>query len=130
MIGIWQNYSGEYLLVVAIGTVIIFGMPMLIAPLRWAQVLRWQLPRETDLAVYFGRCLGGVICLLAYGALRAARAPLYQSFYFELILGCFVMMILIHIYGAIKQIQPLSETLEIAYWLGLFIITLCFYPGS
>jgi len=29
-----------------------------------------------------------------------------------------------------KQIQPISETIEIVFWLAQIIICLCFYPAK
>jgi len=34
----------------------------------------------------------------------------------------------LHAYGAIKKIQPVTETVEIILWVVLFLVTLCFYP--
>jgi hypothetical protein len=128
MFGIWGHLSGEYLFVLATGTIILFGLPLLFWPLSWARVLRWPIPEQTYLTIYFGRCLGGVICVIAYFALRAGKDPEIQPFFFNMVLSSFALMIAIHIYGAIKRIQPLSETLEIFYWVSLFLVTLCFYP--
>jgi hypothetical protein len=128
MIGIWANYSGEYLYVIAVGTLLLFGLPLLLVPLKWARLLGWKLPEQTDLPVYFGRCLGAVICVLSYFAFKSAADPLVRPFFFQLILANFTLMVLVHIYGAVKKIQPISETIEIAYWLALFLVTLLFYP--
>jgi hypothetical protein len=128
MIGILKAYCGIYLKLIATGTLIFFGLPMLLWPLKWAKVLGWRIPEHTDLAVYFGRCLGSVITVIGFLAFQAAEDPQIQPFYFNLIMANFVMMIFVHLYGAIKKIQPLSETLEIGYWLLLAIITLFFYP--
>ena len=37
-------------------------------------------------------------------------------------------MVVLHIYGAIKKIQPITETLEIGLWVGLLFLSLAFYP--
>lgn len=129
MIGIWKAYSIEYLYVVIFGTIVFFGLPMLISPIKWAKVLGWEIPIKTDLAVYFGRCLGGVICVMACFGIKAIENKITTQYYFDLILCNFMMMVFIHIYGWIKQIQPISETLEILYWSGMIVLTLLFYPS-
>jgi len=37
--------------------------------------------------------------------------------------------ILIHVYGAIKRAQPITETMEILVWVLLLLATLAFYPA-
>jgi len=129
MIGLWNAYSTQYLLVVAIGTLLLFGIPLLLWPVRWAKVLGWQIPNHTDLAVYFGRCLGGVICVMGIFAFTASSTALTQKFYFNLIMANFIIMIFVHIYGAIKKIQPITETYEIIYWTLMLMLNLLFYPA-
>ena len=128
MIGAWSEYAIAYMYVIAIGTFLLFGLPMVIWPLRWAKIFQWRIPVETHLTIYFGRCLGGVICVLAAFAIVSTGNIVILSFFYKLILCNFLAMILIHVYGAIKKIQPLPETLEIIYWCVLFVITLLFYP--
>lgn len=130
MLGLWRDYSTQYLYIIAIGTIIFFGLPMLISPIYWAKVLRWEIPDKTDLAVYFGRCLGAVICVIAGFGIKAAENPIIQPYYFDFILCNFILMVFVHIYGWLKKIQPLTETLEIFYWLGLIFLTLLFYPAK
>jgi hypothetical protein len=38
-------------------------------------------------------------------------------------------MVGVHIYGALKRIQPITETYEIGFWLSLAILTLMFWPN-
>ena len=37
-------------------------------------------------------------------------------------------MIVVHVWGALLRIQPISETLEIAMYSGLALLTVLFYP--
>ena len=107
--GLWKCY----LLIIRIslssstGMVLFFGLPLLLSPIRWARLLNWQIPEHTDLSIYFGRCLGAVICVMAYLAYRVIPNPVTQIFYFELLLWSFAAMVLVHLYGAIKKIQSL-----------------------
>jgi len=128
MIGVWGQHAGLSLEVLAVGTLGLFGLPMLFWPLRWAAVLGWRIPEHTHLATYFGRCLGAVICVLGAFAFRVAAEPALQPFFFDLLLGNFVLMVAVHVYGAVKRIQPRSETYEIGYWLLLLVLALMFYP--
>jgi len=129
MVGVWSAYSSQYLYVVAIGILAAFGLPMLIAPITFARILRWQIPDHEHLAIYFGRCLGGLASVVAVFGFKAAGAPALLPFYYQMTIAAFCILTLIHIYGAIRKIQPITETLEIAFWLGLIVVTLCFYPG-
>jgi hypothetical protein len=128
MIGVLGAHASTFLRVVAIGTIVLFGGPMVVAPMRWARVLGWTIPSHTDLAVYFGRCLGAVIGVLGLAALWAAAHPTLQSFFFLMLAGCAAAMVLVHVWGAVRRIQPPAETWEIGYWLGLLALTLAFWP--
>ena len=90
--------------------------------------MQWEIPKETDLAVYFGRCLGAFICIVELIALRASLTGVGIEFAFEILVAVFLFMLIVHIYGAIKKIQPVTETLENILWLILLVLTLCFYP--
>jgi len=54
------------------------------------------------------RSLGGVISVLAGAALGAARTPAVQPFFFDMILWTFLVMIVVHVHGAIRGIQPVT----------------------
>lgn len=81
------------------------------------------------LAIYFGRCLGSVgtaICALAFHAGITGQAT---STVFSLLLGVFTLLTVVHIWGAIKRIQPITETLGIIFWFGLVLLNAAFYPA-
>lgn len=128
MIGIWQSYSDVYLYVAGVAMLAAFGIPLLIAPLHWARILRWEVPQPENLVVFLGRSLGILVSLLAVFAIKVTSSPAAKPFFFDLMLWLFVAMIALHIYGAIKKTQPITETVEIILWVVLFLITLCFYP--
>ena len=129
MIGYWGSHSDSYLIVISIGILLLFGLPLLIAPIAWARLFRWTLPEHEHLAIYFGRCLGGVASVLAVLSYKVAATPALQPFYFQLMIGLFVVLTLVHVYGALRKIQPLVETVEILFWALLIILTVCFYPS-
>ncbi len=88
----------------------------------------WEIPQETDLAVYFGRCLGAFICIVELIAFRAALTGESVALAFDVLIAVFCFMLVVHIYGAIKKIQPITETLENLLWLTFLVLTLGFYP--
>ncbi len=129
MVGIWQSYSDIFLYVAAAAMLISFGLPLLIAPVSWARVFRWQVPDERRLVVFMGRSMGVFIALMSVFAIQATRAPAAKPFFFDMMLFTFAAMLVLHVVGAIRKTQPVTETAEIGLWVVLFIVTLCFYPA-
>jgi len=131
MIGLWSEQASGFLVVVALFALVTLGLPMLVVPLTWARWLRWPIPDATDgrnLSVYFGRCLGAVICVQAVVVLLAADDVALQPVLFAILVGQFAVMIAVHVWGALRQIQPLSETLETVGWAVLLVLALLFTP--
>ncbi len=129
MVGIWQSYSDIYLYVAAAAMLISFGLPLLIAPVSWARVFRWQVPDEQRLVLFLGRSMGVFIALMSIFAVQAVRTPAAKPFFFDMMLFTFAAMLVLHVVGAIRKTQPVTETAEIGLWVVLFIVTLCFYPA-
>jgi hypothetical protein len=130
MLGIWRLYATDYLLILTISTTLVFALPIFLVPLTWARLMGWRIPTQTDLAVYFGRCLGAFILILEAMMLRAALTGEAIHTVFELLVATALMMVVVHVYGAFRRIQPLSETLEIGFYAGLLLLTLLFWPLS
>jgi len=128
MWGIWGYYSGEFLSVVGWLTLIVFSIPITIWPFQWARFIGWEIPEKTELALYFGRCLGCLAIGVSVFTLIAANDISVQPFFFKLLLTIYALMVILHIYGAIQKIQPIAETLEIGFWLILTLLTLAFWP--
>ena len=128
MIGMWSAHAQTYLLVTMIATTVTFALPIFLAPLRWARMLGWQIPEHTDLAVYFGRCLGAFVLIVEALMLRAALTGEGLAFTFQVITAVAVLMVLMHIVGAIERTQPMLETLEIGMYGGLGVLNLLFWP--
>ena len=128
MIGIWNQYLHIYLYVLSIGMLIGFGLPLLFVPLYWARLFRWEIPRPVELTAFLGRSLGVFICVVAVFAFRAANLPAVQLFFFDMLLWTLIGSILLHLYGAIRKAQPITETVEILVWFLLLFATLAFYP--
>src|SRR5688500_7213971 len=49
-----------FLLVAGISFLVVFALPLFVEPYWGADVFGWDTGPETDLGVYFGRCLGAV----------------------------------------------------------------------
>jgi hypothetical protein len=130
MIGVWSVYSAAYLYGISVAILVLFALPLLFVPLTWARLFKWQVPEHDHLAIYFGRCLGGVTTVLGVVAIMVAQEPALQPFFFRLMIMVFGVMTIIHVYGAWRRIQPLTETVEIIFWAGLVMLTLCFAPAT
>mmetsp|Transcript_3439 Transcript_3439/g.2045 ORF Transcript_3439/g.2045 Transcript_3439/m.2045 type:complete len:131 (+) Transcript_3439:1371-1763(+) len=128
MIGILYNYSTLYLWVAMTLTFFVFCIPILFIPLKWAEFMKWSVPADNHLTIYFGRCLGAFILVFEYAIFRAIYDESIRPFVFDLALGISALMTAVHLYGALKKIQPMTETIEIAFYSLLFVLTLIFYP--
>jgi len=128
MIGIWSEYASLYLIIAGVATLLAFGLPLALVPFRWAKVFRWEIPQQGNLAEFLGRSLGAMLVVVAIFSLIAARIPAVQPFFFNFVLVTFAAMLCLHVYGAIRKVQPITETYEIILWVILLILTLCFYP--
>lgn len=129
MLGIWSAHTPVFLVLLAIGTLATLGLPMWVSPLGWARVLGWWIPEDTRLATYFGRCLASVICMLCWGALRAATHPAEAPLLFDLLTGSSALMIGIHLHGAVRRVQPRAETHETLASAALLFATVVFRPA-
>jgi hypothetical protein len=128
MLGHWGAYAQMYLLVLMAATTAVFALPIFLVPLKWARWFGWTIPQQTDLAVYFGRCLGAFILIVELLMLRAAVSGTGLIFTFQVLLAVSAFMIVVHAWGALLRIQPISETLEIGMYGGLALLTILFYP--
>ncbi|WP_425914749.1 hypothetical protein [Pseudomonas sp. GWSMS-1] len=130
MLGLWSAYAPQYLLILALATTLVFALPIFCTPLIWARLMGWKIPTHTDLAVYFGRCLGAFILILEAMMLRAGLTGEAIHVVFEMLAAVAVMMVIVHVYGALRRIQPLSETLEIGFYSAMLALTLLFWPAT
>lgn len=128
MIGIWSDHAQTYLLVLALSTSLVFALPIFLIPLTWARLMCWRIPDDIDLAVYFGRCLGAFILIVEALMLRAALTGKAVNTTFEVLAAVALLMTLVHVHGAIRRIQPWTETLEIVFYAGMLLLTLLFWP--
>lgn len=130
MIGLLGDYSAVFLKVFAVVTLLAFAVPIAVAPLAWARVLKWDVDSKPHLALYFGRCLGAVAIVITCAAWYAAVHPEVQRFFFGMQIAISLLVGIVHVVGAIQRVQPLTETAEIAFWAALVILGLLFFPGT
>jgi len=128
MIGIWTSYNNIFLIVAGVVMLAAFGLPLMLVPMSWARIYRWDLPQPQNLSKFLGRSLGVFITIMAIFSFKVTQTPDAKKFFFDLMLWIFGGMILLHVYGAIRKTQPVTETFEILMWVVLSTITLCFYP--
>ncbi len=129
MVGTWGSHAQAFLLALMLVTSAAFALPIFLAPLAWARRLGWRIPDDTDLAVYFGRCLGAFILVVELLMLRAALTGTGLVFTFQVLIAVAALMTVVHVWGALQRIQPILETLEIGMYAGLGILAVLFYPG-
>lgn len=130
MIGMYAEHSSTFLRVVAVLTAVLFSIPILVAPLAWARVIRWPVGSNSDLALYFGRCLGAFALTMSCTAWYVAQYQELQPLVFSMLTVFFMLMVVVHIVGAIQKVQPWTETAEIPFWFALTILGLAFFPVS
>ncbi|WP_428312754.1 hypothetical protein [Hydrocarboniphaga sp.] len=130
MIGLYSSHATTYLLILMVSTTLAFALPIFLKPLVWARLMQWKIPQDTDLAVYFGRCLGAFILIIELVALRAALTGADLRLAFDLMFCVYGFMTVVHVYGALRRIQPITETLEIGFWILLAVLNLLFYPAA
>jgi chromate transport protein ChrA len=104
---------------------LIIALPLLIAPLTWARWFGWK-PQEgnTDLTVYFGRCLGAVALAIIVTVTQGISDPRNHRALFDLISLSTGLMVVVHLWGWLRKAQPLTETVETAVWAVVFVTSL------
>lgn len=129
-IGIWSEYAQAYVLVLTAVTFFAFSALIFFRPLFWARMLLWKIPEETDLTIYFARCLGSFAIVTNLMFLRAGLDGHGLAVMLEFFTLFCLLMVVVHIWGALEGTQPITETLEIGFWAGLVVLNLLFHPGT
>lgn len=127
-VGVWSHLATHYLIGLSLTTLAVFSALLFFKPLLWARLFWWKIPVDTDLTVYFGRCLGAFALVTDTMFLHAALTGV-GIFTMLLFFTLFcLLMVVVHIWGAIARIQPITETLETGMWAGLVVLNLLFMP--
>ena len=130
MVGLYAEHSGTFLRTLAVLTAVVFSIPILVAPLAWARAFAWKVEPDSDLALYFGRCLGGFALVFSGCAWYVVGHPVLEPFFFSILILVFTLMAIIHAVGAVQKVQPWTETAEIAFWCLLVALGVLFHPGA
>ena len=128
MIGVWSGHAKAFLLVATVLSALGLSLPIFLAPLAWARRFGWTIPDHTELAVYFGRSLGALAVTINLLTLRAALTGVALVTAFEVTLVVSVLMVVVHVYGALRRVQPVSETIEIGFWAAIALLALACWP--
>jgi hypothetical protein len=91
----------------------LFALPLLIDPYRWARAFGWRAEPETDVGLYFGRCLGAMATAGCVEAARAARDPIRHRSYFDFAEVAGWLLAAVHLRGLVERRQPPIEHAEI-----------------
>jgi hypothetical protein len=130
MTGMLSDYAPAFLKAFSVLTLIVFAIPIALAPMAWARVFQWEIDSRPHLALYFGRCLGAVAMVLSVAAWYAADHAEIRRFYFFIYLGVTSLIGIVHVVGAVQKVQPWTESAEIAFWFGLFVLGVLFIPAA
>ena len=123
------NVRSSIFLLTASGVgLVAFALPLLLSPLRWAKVLRWRVPADSDLALYLGRSLGALATTLTLSGIRAAFDPWRNRILFPMTTVAAGLLTLVHIAGAVQRRQPWTETAEILFWGAMTAGAVACYP--
>ena len=107
----------------------VFALPLFLDPYRWARAFGWRTEPETDVGLYFGRCLGAVATAACVQAALAARDPDGHRSYFRFAEVSGWLLAAVHVRGLLERRQPPIEHAEIVGWAALAIGARRFAPG-
>jgi hypothetical protein len=128
MMGHYSQQAQGFLWILGIATTLAFAIPLFLVPLKWAKLMLFSVPKDDHLNIYFGRCLGGFILVIEYMIFRGAMDSAITPITFQILFAVFGVMALVHIWGWLLKIQPVTENLEILMWLVLMGLAWIFYP--
>jgi hypothetical protein len=116
--------------VVAYGLGAVFAIPLLLDPYRWARAFGWPREPETDVGLYFGRCLGALTTAACVQAGRAARDPRRHRSYFQFAELSAWLLAAVHLRGLLERRQPPIENAEIAGFAAFAVAARRVRPGG
>ena len=99
-----------------------FALPLLLHPYGWARRFGWRPEPETDVGLYFGRCLGAVATGISVQALRVSSEPARDRSFFTLLEWVGWLLSIVHARGLLERRQPPVEHVEIAGYAGFALL--------
>jgi hypothetical protein len=106
----------------------VLAIPLLLDPYRWARAFGWPQEPETDVGLYFGRCLGAMATAACLQGVRAAREPERHESYFQFSEAAAWLLAAVHVRGLIERRQPPIEHIEIIGWSAVAIAARRYAP--
>ena len=106
----------------------VFALPLLLDPYRWARAFGWKKEPETDVGLYFGRCLGALATATCVQAARVSRDPARHADYFEFAEIAGWLLAAVHLRGLLERRQPPVEHAEIAGYSAFALAARRFRP--
>ena len=106
----------------------VFAIPLLLDPYRWARAFGWPREEETDVGLYFGRCLGAVATATCVQTARAAHDPERHRSIFGLLEIAAWLLAAVHLRGLLERRQPPIEHAEIVGYSAFAIAARRFTP--
>ena len=98
----------------------VFAVPLLLDPYRWAKMFGWKPEPETDVGLYFGRCLGALAVPLCAQGLQVARDPVAHRSWFSFIEFCGWLLSAVHLRGMLEENKRLrAENAQLREELAL-----------
>jgi hypothetical protein len=108
----------------------VFALPLLLHPYGWARAFGWREEPQTDVGLYFGRCLGAVATAISVQALRASREPRRHRGFFTMTELCGWLLVLVHLRGLAERRQPPIEHAEVAGYAAVALVARRVRPRS
>jgi hypothetical protein len=126
-----KRYAGSARLarVIAGGFGPVFALPLLVDPYRWAGWFGWKPEPETEVGLYFGRCLGALATASCLQAARASRDPARHPGFYEFAESVGWLLALVHLRGFLEQRQPPIEDAEIVGYTAFALAARRYSPG-
>jgi hypothetical protein len=100
----------------------VFALPLFLRPYAWARTFGWREEPQTDIGLYFGRCLGAVATAISVHALRASGEPARHRHLFSLFEWSGWLLSLVHVRGLLERRQPPVEHAEIVGYAAVALL--------
>lgn len=123
-----ERASSRFLVGVGLVFLPLFALPLFLDPYGWARRFGWAAEPETDVGLYFGRCLGAVAVALSGGALAASRRPSEHRSLFTVLEMASWLLTVVHVRGLLQRRQPPIEHAEIAGYAAFAVAARRFRP--
>jgi hypothetical protein len=108
----------------------LFALPLLLHPYRWAKTFGWREEPETDVGLYFGRCLGALATASCVQSALAAKDPIRHRSFFAFAEVAGWLLAAVHLRGLIERRQPPIEHAEIVGYSAFALAARRFAPGD